>query len=47
MKKVRGRSPMQASRVSFLPGVCPGLWACGNDEEFFGEEANPLKRISF
>jgi hypothetical protein len=38
---------MGASCVSFLPGVGPDLWDCGNDEDFLGEEANPLKRISF
>jgi hypothetical protein len=47
MKKVRGWSLKRASRVSFLPAACPDLWGRGNDEEFFGEEANALKRITF
>jgi hypothetical protein len=47
MKKVRARSLNRASRVSFLPAVRPDVWGRGNDEEFFGEEANPLKRITF
>jgi hypothetical protein len=31
----------------FFTRPWPNLWGRGNDEDFFGEEANPLKRITF
>jgi hypothetical protein len=41
------REPDTDSMRFFFTRSCPDLWGCCNDEDFFGEEANALKRITF
>jgi hypothetical protein len=46
-EKCTRREPAAWFARFFFTRPGPGLWGCGNDEDFFGEEANPLKRIGF
>jgi len=43
MKKIRAWSRIPSRAFLFYLA----LWGCGNDKDFLGEEANPLKRIGF